>query len=45
MFSILSHKGNANESNIVIPSQTSQNGYHQEKKGYFIHYWWEYKLM
>jgi hypothetical protein len=32
MFNILSHKGNASQNNIEIPSHPSQNGYHQESK-------------
>jgi hypothetical protein len=32
IFRILSHKGNANQNYTEIPSHSSQNGYHQEKK-------------
>jgi hypothetical protein len=32
MFTILSHKGNANQSNTEIPSHPSHNGYIQENK-------------
>jgi hypothetical protein len=32
MFSILSHKGNANQNDTEIPSHPSLNGYRQENK-------------
>jgi hypothetical protein len=32
MFSILNHKGNANQNYMEIPSSSSQNGNHQEEK-------------
>jgi hypothetical protein len=32
MSKILSHKGNANQNDIVIPSHHSLSGYHQGKK-------------
>jgi hypothetical protein len=32
MFNILTHKGNANQNNIEIPSHPCQNGYHEENK-------------
>jgi hypothetical protein len=32
MFSIFSHKENANQNSTEIPSHPNQNGYHQENK-------------
>jgi hypothetical protein len=32
MFNILTHKGNANQNDIEIPSHPSQNGYQQENE-------------
>jgi hypothetical protein len=32
MFNILNYKRNANQNDTEIPSQPSQNGYHQENK-------------
>jgi hypothetical protein len=56
MFNIFSLRENANQNNTEIPSHSSQNNYHQEKKqqemlarvwekGTLIHCWSEYKLV
>jgi hypothetical protein len=55
MSNLISHEGNTNQNNTVIPSHPSQNGYHQDNKqqqmlvkmqtkGTLTHCWWEGKV-
>jgi hypothetical protein len=41
MFDILSHKGNANQNDIKISSETTLNGCHQENKQQMLAGMWE----